>query len=362
MLGAGAMAVGALIALELIVSVLVRPLAGVLADTRERTILAAVGALIYAASCVLYAFSTTLPLAYLAAVVGGVGWSLLVVTLRAIVSERLKQDSGVFARLMSAQETGSWVAFVGGLTLLGYTDSFRTVFLLCAGACAVGAVLLATSLKLRADTSAAATLNASGKVAGIARMLRPMLIVVALTGLAESAIGILLLLHLQRGLGLGIIEIAFVFMPGAIAMAVLPRPLHSVVKRIGRRKSMVAASVFSAVFAISLAWAPSAAMITVLWILSGVAFAMVMPIEQAAVAEAGERSVGRAMGTYDSVGLIGAAVGVLAAGALYEISSWQVACVVFGAVILSGAVLGPWALNRLRVTDIPVETREGAIP
>lgn len=183
--------------------------------------------------------------------------------------------------------------------------------------------------------------------------LRPMLITVVITALAESAVGILLLLHLQRGFGLGVIQTAYVFLPGAIAMGVLPPLLHKVVMWIGRRRAMIAGSLFSAVFALSLSWAPHPIVIAGLWILCGVAWAVLLPIEQAAVTEAARGHVGRAMGIYTAAGLVGAAIGAFAAGLLYEFSSWQTACLAAGAIILSGALLGPWAIGRLGVANTP---------
>ncbi|WP_104055869.1 MULTISPECIES: MFS transporter [unclassified Arthrobacter] len=356
-LGASASQVGLLIAAELLVSVLVRPLAGRLADSRERRTLAGIGAVIYGVSCCGYALADSLPTAFAAAVVGGAGGAVLWVSLRAIVSERLAADSGVFARFMSVQSTGSWIAFVAGLTLLGQTDLFAPVLAGCGAACMVGAVALFTSpVRLARIPDGTGTVGGvSGGSRAVARRVRPMLIASATTTVAEAAVSVLLLLHLQRGFGLGVIEAAYVFLPGAIAMMVLPPVLHKAVLRIGRRRAVMAASVFSAVFAVSLAWVGSPVLVSVLWILSGVAFAVLMPVEQAVVAEAAPNSVGTAMGIYTAVGLLSAAAGALAAGALYEFSSWQVACLVSGALILSGAVLGPWAIRTLGVADVPAD-------
>ncbi|MCC3270960.1 MFS transporter [Arthrobacter gengyunqii] len=364
-LGASASQVGLLIAAELLVSVLVRPLAGRLADSRERRTLAGFGAVVYGLSCFGYALADSLPLAFAAAIVGGAGGAVLWVSLRAIVSERLSVDSGVFARFMSVQSTGSWIAFVAGLMLLGQTNLFAPVLAGCGAACMAGAVALFASPPrhaglpdARATAGGAADAATSQTGTGsraVARLVRPMLLTSAITTVAEAAVSILLLLHLQRGIGLGVIEAAFVFLPGAIAMMVLPPVLHKAVLRIGRRRAVMAASVFSAVFAVSLAWVDSPVLISVLWILSGVAFAVLMPIEQAVVAEAAPNNVGTAMGVYTAVGLLSAAAGAIAAGVLYEFSSWQAACLVSGALILSGAVLGPWAIGKLGVADVPVE-------
>ncbi|WAP51703.1 MFS transporter [Arthrobacter sp. ATA002] len=144
-LGIEASQVGLLIAVELLVSVVVRPVAGRLADSRERRTIAAIGAVIYGLSCLGYAVAGSLSMAFAAAVLGGIGGAVLWVALRAIVSERLAADSGVFARLMSVQATGSWIAFVAGLMLLGQTGLFAPVLAACGAACFIGAAVLFTS-------------------------------------------------------------------------------------------------------------------------------------------------------------------------------------------------------------------------
>lgn len=101
-LGLDASVVGWLVAVELVVSVLVRPVAGHLADTRPRTRVAAVGAFAFSASCVLYAFADTPAIAFIAAIVGGVAGPLFWISLRAIAAEYLDDDSGTFAGLMSS--------------------------------------------------------------------------------------------------------------------------------------------------------------------------------------------------------------------------------------------------------------------
>jgi MFS transporter, DHA1 family, multidrug resistance protein len=351
-LGASPVEIGVLAAVELAVSVVARPVAGVLADTRERRYVAAAGALLYALSLTGYAFAGGMTMAYGAAVLGGVGGALFFVSVRAIVGERLAEDSGVYPRLLSAEETGSWIAFVAGLWLLALVD-FRGVFLLAALACAVAAGMLLTAPR---KTTTDPTGEGHVGLGAVGRRLRPMLLAVVVTMAAESAIGLLLLLHLQRGLGLDVGPIALVFLPGGIVMSVLPPYLHRFVLRFGRTRVLAVASVSSAVFAASLAWAPNAYVIAGLWILSGAAWAAVIPVQQAVIAEASGGRIGRGMGLYESAGLLGGAIGSLAAGLLYAGSSWQVACFVAAAVILSGAVIVPRAVRRLGVPDVPVET------
>lgn len=336
-LGASATEVGILVALEMAVSVVVRPLAGVLADTRERKLVAAAGALLYGLACCGYALADSISLAYVAAALSGVGGALLWVSVRAVVGERLADDSGVYPRFMAARENGTWVAMVSGMMLLNVVD-FTGIFLGCAAACFVSVVVLTLSPRraLPSDSHGGADAAATG-FGGLGRRLRPMLIAVALTMTAEGAIAMLLLLHLQRGFDLEVVQVAYVFLPGAIAMGILPEYLHRIVVRFGRTRVMALASIASAMFAASLAWAPNPFVIAALWILSGVAWAAVMPVQEAVVAEASGDRTGRGMGLYEAAALVGGAIGALAAGVLYDTSSWTTACLIAAVVIACGS-------------------------
>lgn len=344
-IGLSATETGILLAVELALSLLVRPLAGVLADTRDRRRVAAAGAALYAASAAGYAVATGPLSACLAAALGGIGGALLWVTISAIVSERLAEDSAVFPRLFAAQETGSWAAFVPGLALLPGID-YAGVFLLCSAACLVAAVLLlrapagpppaaagtppaavgpppapgtgpggvpARAPGVPVPDAAAARGNAPGAgIAAIGRRLRPMLLAVALTMTAEATLSLLLLLHLQREHDLDALNIALVFLPGAIAMSLAAEPLHRYAVRFGRSRVLAAAALSGAAFATGLALVPHPYAIAALWILSGLSWAAVMPIQQAVIAEASGPHTGRGMGVYESAGLFGALLGALA--------------------------------------------------
>jgi MFS transporter, DHA1 family, multidrug resistance protein len=157
----------------------------------------------------------------------------------------------------------------------------------------------------------------------------------------------------QRELDLEVLEVALVFLPGAIAMSAAAPYLHRYTVRFGRTRVLAAASLSSTAFVVGLAWAPNAYTIAALWILSGLAWAAVMPIQQAVVAEASGDKVGRGMGVYESASLIGAFVGTIAAGVVYDHASWVVACLATATMLLASAVVVPRAVRRLGVTEFP---------
>ena len=317
-LGLSAWETGLLVAASDLVAFLVRPMAGVVVDRADRAMVAALGAGVLAVGCGLYALATGLPLALIAAVVTGGAGAFLWVAIRAIIGERLRADSSVFAKLVEAEETGGWLILVPAVVLPSVAG-YRWVFVGIALCCLVAAGELFRSRRQEdpsADDVALAGADLSSvSLRDLGRSLRPMLLVIVATMTAEAAISLLLSLHLQRGFGLGAVAVAYTFLPGAIALRGLPTFLHRKVVRLGRRAMLMLGSVASALFALGLAFAPSPPWIAALWVLSAVAWSVVIPVQQAVVAEAAGRAhLGRGLSLYEAACLAGAFLGSLAAG------------------------------------------------
>ncbi|WP_370532087.1 MFS transporter [Clavibacter sp. VKM Ac-2872] len=352
-LGLTAAQTGALLAAGLATSFLLRPLGGVAADRHDRATIAAASALVLGAGYALVATASTFPVVLAGVLVSRAGGAFLWVALRATAGARHSTDPRAFSRLMSAEELGSWVVLapaIGLLAAAGYAPTFAA-----AAACAFVAGLLFALSRCRASTPGSgdgdavrAAPRAGAVVRELAWRLRPLLVVVTVIGTAEAAVGLLLVLHLQRELGLEPLAIAWVSLPGGIALAVAPPYLHRLTVRYGRTPVLVAAAVAGAAFAGGLALARDPVTIAVLWILSALALAAILPIEQAALTEAaGVARIGRALGLYEATTLLAAALGSFAAGILYDAVPWAAACGTLAAVILAGGLLLPSTIRRL---------------
>ncbi|WDD26969.1 MFS transporter (plasmid) [Clavibacter michiganensis subsp. michiganensis] len=308
------------------------------------------------AGYVLVAATATFPVVLTGVLVSRAGGAFLWVALRATAGARHQADPRAFARLMSAEELGAWVVLAPAIALLaaaGYAPTFAA-----AAACTLIAGVLLASSRRRASTRGSGDVDAAradplveargAVVRGLAARLRPLLAVVTVIGTAEAAVGLLLVLHLQRELGLEPLAIAWVSLPGGIALAVAPPHLHRVTVRYGRTPVLLAAAVAGAAFAGGLALARDPVTIAVLWILSALALAAILPIEQAALTEAaGPARIGRALGLYEATTLLAAALGSLDAGILYDAVPWEAACATSAAVILAGGLVLPQVIRQL---------------
>ncbi len=347
-LGLSAPAIGWLVAAELVVSVLVRPLAGYLADTRPRSRVAAVGAFAFSLSCVFYAAADTPALAFVAAIVGGIAGPLFWISLRAIAAEYLDDDSGTFAGLMSAEALGSWI-FWGPAMVLFPAFGYSAVFI----GLAIAAAAAGTRLMLTPKEPLVVRAEPPGGLRGHARRLAPLMTIGGLVTAAEAGVGLALLLQLQAA-GLEVWQIALIYLPGGIALTVLPRLLHGVVERWGRKPAYVAASLATAVSTAALALSPPVIVIAALWIIVSASLALLYPLQKTLVSEASGHRVARGMSLQANADTIGAAVGVVAVGAIVADGRWAAAYIACAVVILGGAALAPWVIDR-----ISQERREG---
>ena len=216
---------GVLVAVEQLVAFLARPVAAAVVDRADRSTVAGVGAAAWAVGSGLYDLSTGLMLAACAALVTGAAGAFVWIGIRAIVGERLRVDSGAFADLMAAEEAGGWIVLVPAVVLVPVVGC-QWVFAGVAACCVLASWNLLSGrceggARMGASSPVAASVREERREAAVS--LRPMLVAVAVTMSAESAIGLLLILHLQRGFELEITQIAYVFLPGAVMMSVLPR-------------------------------------------------------------------------------------------------------------------------------------------
>ncbi|MFJ9932387.1 MFS transporter [Streptomyces virginiae] len=352
-LNAGASVVGALIAFEAVLSLIVRPLAGELADRFDQRRVAAAGAGLYALSFAGYALADSLPVAFAAAGLGGAGGALFWVALRAWTGQEARDGDGTaaYGKLLSAEGQGAFVGYLVAFSLLERTG-YPALFWLGAAACVLAAALLLRGPGRRpparpgADAAGAGGLFRRGAAE---RRLLPLMVVSAVTAAAEAGLWMLLLLRLQGDLGLSPNEIAMVFAPGFVVFVLLPEHTHHLTDRLGRTPTMVASFAAGALFAAGLAVVSTPLAIAVFWTVAAACFAAQIPVEQATVAAASGGRIGRGMGLYETARLAGVVAGPLVMGVLYEELGWVAACAAAAATSAVGAVVVPFAVRVLRL-------------
>ena len=345
-LDATAAQTGLLVATALVASVISRFVVGLLVDRHAPHTIAAAGALLYAAACAGYA-TATLTSAFFFAALSGVATALIWVSVSTVVGRRLRVEPAGFVDLFSSQQAGNWVIFTPAIFLLAYTD--YTVLLYALAASALVAAVYLT--KLSAPQTGSLTAQ-TGYAPKRLRAQLPLLVAVATMVLAESGVSLLLLLQLQRHFELGVGGAALVFLPGAIAMSVLPRFLNRAVTRFGRNRMLIVAGASSGLFAVLVLHASSPAMLAILWILAAIGWAIIVPLQQAAATEGShDATIGRSLSRVQISSLLGGAIGAVAAGFVFESSNRELWVLLFAALSVIGALLTAITLARREPDD-----------
>ncbi|WP_221773156.1 MFS transporter [Streptomyces sp. WAC 06725] len=354
-LKAGASVVGALVAVEAVLSLIVRPLAGELSDRFDQRRVAAAGAFLYALSFAGYALADNLPLAFVASGVGGAGGALFWVGLRAWTGRRATNHTSAYGKLLSAEGQGAFIGYLVAFSLLE-RGGYPLLFWLGCAACvwATAALLKGTGSRETApDVADDHTDDTEDALRDRKTRLRllPLMVVSAVTAAAEAGLWMLLLLRLQGDLGLTPNEIAMVFAPGFVVFILLPEHTHHLTDRLGRTRTMVVAFLASALFAAGLGFVATPVAVAVLWAVAAACFAAQIPVEQATVAAAAGKRVGRGMGLYESARLSGVVVGPALMGVVYEQLGWATACCVAAGGSVVGAVVVPYAIRVLKLPE-----------
>lgn len=350
-LKAGASTVGALIAVEAVLSLVVRPVAGELSDRLDPRRVAAAGAVLYALSFAGYALAGSLAPAFVAAALGGAGGALFWVALDTWTGRRAAGNgTAAYGKLLSASGQGAFVGYLIAFTVL-QNAGYRPLFWVGCGACAVAAALLVVRPETERGVQAPAPSEAPGD--GTQRRLLPLMVLAAVTAGAEAGLWMLLLLQLQGEYGLTPTETALVFAPGFIVFILLPEHAHRITDRVGRSWTMGVSFAASALFAGGLAVVSGPGPVAVLWTLVAACLAAQIPVEQATVAAAAGGRTGRAMGRYESARLVGVLVGPPLLGLVYESHGWTAACLTSAAIALTAAAFAPWAIQALRLPEEP---------
>ena len=335
------MAIGGMYTVFTGTMLLVRPLIGYLLDRVGRRWFFSVAFLFYALAMSVLSTSEGLADFYLARFLQGIGASLMWVTARTMIAD-LHETNGrgaAMGRLTTTSVRGSMLGAVYGFTLLGFLP-MREAWLWAFGGYAVAALVafgwsLFSVVETRATTiapSAASTLQSFA--------LRKALIVIFLSAFASSLIEPVYLIFLKQKFQLDVRLLAIAFLPAGVVFAILPTYTGRWSDRWGRGRLIALGVSFAGLVSILLPLWSSMVMVAMFYILFAVGWAMASPAVEALIADlAPAHQRGSVIGLKEGVAGVGAALGPLCGGYLYDNFANELAFVLNGAMLLLTAAL-----------------------
>ncbi len=346
-LGASAFQVGALFTAWGLAGVLGRPLVGLAVDRFGRRPFILAGTAGYAVSALLAAVSVSLPLLFASRVAQGVGSALFWVATYALLADLGEGGARgrLFGRLVAATNSGSILGTVigfGTIAVLGILVGWRVVF---AGA-TVGGVLALLLLFRWVPRGVHCSTAPVPRPTTSVRFLS-LLGIWALIAASYSMLAPIVLLYLRDRFNTTELMLGVAFAPAAVVYGLAPSRLARLGDRYSRRAIISVALLSSGATSLLFPLAPHLVLMTLVWVLEALFASAAIPAQNAVVSEVSGGEVrGRAYGLYAGATGLGAALGPLAGGWLYDNIGHDAPFLLNALVLWAASALLFWRLPR----------------
>ncbi|HSO28011.1 MAG TPA: MFS transporter [Anaerolineales bacterium] len=347
-LGADAFAIGGLYTAFTATTLVFRPAVGWALDRFGRKRFFVASLVGYAFAMATFAFADTLAGLYLARFIQGVASSLMWISVNTIAvdlarSEQRGQVLGAVQEAVTRAELFGVVVGFAGISFFAPEQGWTYVFVGYAVMAGFGAWLAARQVP---ETYPPRQSSARPQKIRISKALLRLMVVVFTTGASAALIAPIYLIYLQDRFTSDIGILAWAFFPGGLMYAVLPSQFGKLSDRLGRSVLMAAGLLIAGSISMLLPRAPSLVWLAILYTASSIGWAMADPAEAALVADlAGETTRGAGYGWYDFAGALGASLGPLLGGWLYDNISREVPFYANGILLILSAI---WVVVLLR--------------
>ena len=164
--------------------------------------------------------------------------------------------------------------------------------------------------------------------------------IVLLTGASQAMVWPLLMIFLQDHLGAEMTYLVLAYLPAALISSFLPSRMGKITDRWGRKGPMIIGLLVGAAASWAIPHLGSIIALTLLWSLETVGYTISIPAERAFVADiAGDDIRGTSYGLYTFSFFLGAAIGPLAGGWLYDNVGQAMPFYLNTIVLIIGAIL-----------------------
>ncbi len=358
-LGATALEVGVFFSAFSLVPVIVRPFLGRAMDRWGRRPFLLLGLLGYAVAMLVFCIADTVWLLTVARFIQGMGAAFLWLSAYTIVAD-VAAETGRgygFGIIDEATSRGAIIGTTAGFTVIftlqGFFPdlAFKRIWLWLFAAYTVPALLALWSgwRGVRETRPQAVTRPAESRP--VSGQLLALMSIVFVTGASTAMVWPLLMIFLQDALGADVAALAWAYLPAALVSAFLPSRMGRIADRLGRKRPMVAGLLLGALASALIPHLRSVILLAVLWAVESLGYTASVPAERAFVADiAGDDTRGASYGLYTFAHFLGAALGPLVGGWLYDNLGHAMPFYLNTAVLLVGALLVAAVLREPRAT------------
>jgi DHA1 family multidrug resistance protein-like MFS transporter len=341
-IGANAVQIGLFFSVFSLMMVLLRPLVGAGLDRYGRRPFVLVGLAGYAASMFTFALWGRVWGVVLARALQGVAAACLWIAVDAITSDvaDAEKRGRSFGGMGQVSNQGSILGTVIGILILtSGLDVGDPWLVLFAGYGVAGLAALLVAWRGLPETYAA-TPRAERRHVTWSRPWLLLLLIAVVTSASGALVGPIVLFFLQDRLGATAAQVGYAYLPAALVGAFLSAPLGALADRFGRKPLMLLGMAVAAASSFVIPGLSTLVALAILQVIQAACGAASGPAHQALVADlTGGDQRGRAYGLYALAGGLGATIGPLAGGWLYERVSPAASFYANGAVLLLSALV-----------------------
>jgi MFS transporter, DHA1 family, multidrug resistance protein len=346
-LGASALGIGGLFTIAQFMLILCRPAIGWALDRCGRRVFFIAGIACYTGAMGLFALASSLTMLYLAQLVQGLSTALIWTSAYTMATELAPpaQQGQVIGSIDEYSSRGALLGIAITVVLLSWLSlptAWHLVFLSYA-LLAVGGLWLA-GMQLP-ETRPPHSILAERQPL----VWRPLVQVMAIVFVSQLCIAMIrpvFLIFLQDYFTTDVRLLALAFIPGTLIDSFLPSRLGGLSDRFGRAPLIVAGLTWTGLCSLLIPGLPHLAWLIIFWTLKTLGLAMAIPPQKALISDlTAHAKRGTGYGLYTFMASVGAAVGPLLGGWLYDAVGRAVPFYLTGIVLLASC---GWAFLLLR--------------
>lgn len=341
-IGGNALTIGGLFSIFSIVTLILRPFIGKWIDKYGRKIFFVIAFLLYGISMFLFSYSTNVISLYVSRFIQAIGSSFMWISAYSIavdIANDEKRGSAI-GQVDGASNKGALYGALIGFVLLsnftlmsGWSILFKgyAILSIAAGYIAYKYIPETKTMSSEQNKPDSNRLNSN---------FTKLLLIVFINSISASMLSPLLMIYLQDRFTTNIKILATAFIPAAIVYAFLPSRLGGISDKFGRIIPMVIGLIGSGIVSLGFTHMYSIEVLVILWVLESIGAVMASPAEEAFVSDiVGKDIRGSAYGLYLFISSLGAVIGPLIGGWLYDSFGHAIPFYLNGIILLSDALL-----------------------
>jgi len=341
-IGGNALTIGGLFSIFSIVTLILRPFIGKAIDKYGRKMFFVSAFIFYGISMFLFSCSTNVISLYISRFIQAIGASFMWISAYSIAIDIADDEKRGIAigQVDGAHNKGALYGALIGFVLLSNFTLMRGWSILFKGYAILSIAAGYIAYKYIPETKAVSGEQTKSDNNKLNSNFTKLLLIVFISSISTSMLSPILMIYLQDRFTTNIGTLATAFIPAALVYAFLPSRLGGISDKFGRKMPMVIGLIGSGIVSLGFTHMYSIQVLVILWVLESIGIVMASPAEEALVSDIAGRDIrGSAYGLYLFVSSLGAVIGPLIGGWLYDSFGHVIPFYLNGIILLSDAIL-----------------------